>query len=226
MEVTFVDREGAEHTVQAPIGNSLMEVAHAHDIELEGACEGSLACSTCHVIVVRGATPSPPPPPPPPHCPTSHRLPPPPFPSTLHGWEAGEARALTAPPAPPPFRAARRKVKTSSSGFRKRARTRRTCSTSLSASRRPPGWGARSSPLRTLTASGLPCRRRLGTWPWTASSRSPTEAVSPAERSHIIIQYYLMMWKLQGNGKPGRFPLCKLILPRRQGRGRGGTRAR
>jgi len=28
---------------------SILEVAHSHDISLEGACEGSLACSTCHV---------------------------------------------------------------------------------------------------------------------------------------------------------------------------------
>ena len=28
-----------------------MEAAHKHDVELEGACEGSLACSTCHVIL-------------------------------------------------------------------------------------------------------------------------------------------------------------------------------
>ena len=32
-------------------GISLLEVAHQNDIDLEGACEGSLACSTCHVIV-------------------------------------------------------------------------------------------------------------------------------------------------------------------------------
>jgi 2Fe-2S ferredoxin len=30
---------------------SLLEIAHKHDIDLEGACEGSLACSTCHVVV-------------------------------------------------------------------------------------------------------------------------------------------------------------------------------
>ena len=29
----------------------MLEVAHKNDIDLEGACEGSLACSTCHVIV-------------------------------------------------------------------------------------------------------------------------------------------------------------------------------
>jgi 2Fe-2S ferredoxin len=30
---------------------SVLEIAHKNDIDLEGACEGSLACSTCHVIV-------------------------------------------------------------------------------------------------------------------------------------------------------------------------------
>lgn len=28
-----------------------MRLAHDNDIDLEGACEGSLACSTCHVIL-------------------------------------------------------------------------------------------------------------------------------------------------------------------------------
>lgn len=28
-----------------------MDVAHENDIDLEGACEASLACSTCHVYV-------------------------------------------------------------------------------------------------------------------------------------------------------------------------------
>lgn len=32
-------------------GDSVLDVAHAHEIEIEGACEGSMACSTCHVIV-------------------------------------------------------------------------------------------------------------------------------------------------------------------------------
>lgn len=37
--VTFhCEKDGSEHTVQAPIGKSLLEVAHANDIELEGAC--------------------------------------------------------------------------------------------------------------------------------------------------------------------------------------------
>ncbi len=33
------------------MGISLLEVAHKNDVPLEGACEGSLACSTCHVII-------------------------------------------------------------------------------------------------------------------------------------------------------------------------------
>ena len=32
------------------IGENLLETAHRNDVELEGACEGSLACSTCHVV--------------------------------------------------------------------------------------------------------------------------------------------------------------------------------
>ena len=31
-----------------------MYLAHRHDIEIEGACEASLACSTCHVFVQEG----------------------------------------------------------------------------------------------------------------------------------------------------------------------------
>ncbi len=49
--MTFVDRQGARHEVEAPIGLSVLEIAHRNNIDLEGACEGSLACSTCHVVV-------------------------------------------------------------------------------------------------------------------------------------------------------------------------------
>ncbi|GBR43188.1 MULTISPECIES: ferredoxin family 2Fe-2S iron-sulfur cluster binding protein [Neokomagataea] len=50
-KMTFIDRDGSRHDVDAPNGLSVLEVAHKHDIDLEGACEGSLACATCHVIV-------------------------------------------------------------------------------------------------------------------------------------------------------------------------------
>ncbi len=49
--VTFILPDGSEKTFDAPIGQSVLEVAHHNKVELEGACEGSLACSTCHVIV-------------------------------------------------------------------------------------------------------------------------------------------------------------------------------
>ena len=49
--MTFIDRDGTRHEVDAPVGISVLEIAHANSIDLEGACEGSLACSTCHVIV-------------------------------------------------------------------------------------------------------------------------------------------------------------------------------
>ena len=50
-KMTFIDRDGARREVEAPIGLSVLEIAHRNDIDIEGACEGSLACSTCHVIV-------------------------------------------------------------------------------------------------------------------------------------------------------------------------------
>ena len=50
-KVTFIDRDGTRIEVDAPVGLSLLELAHRNNIDIEGACEGSLACSTCHVIV-------------------------------------------------------------------------------------------------------------------------------------------------------------------------------
>lgn len=33
------------------IGDNVLYLAHRHEIEMEGACEASLACTTCHVYV-------------------------------------------------------------------------------------------------------------------------------------------------------------------------------
>ncbi|KAJ1419135.1 Serine/threonine-protein kinase, active site [Sesbania bispinosa] len=52
ISVTFIDKDGEEKLIKVPVGMSMLEAAHENDIELEGACEGSLACSTCHVIVM------------------------------------------------------------------------------------------------------------------------------------------------------------------------------
>ncbi len=50
-KMTFIDPQGNAKEVDAPLGLSVLEIAHRNKIDLEGACEGSLACSTCHVIV-------------------------------------------------------------------------------------------------------------------------------------------------------------------------------
>ena len=50
-KMTFIERAGTRREVDAPLGMSVLEIAHQHGVDIEGACEGSLACSTCHVIV-------------------------------------------------------------------------------------------------------------------------------------------------------------------------------
>mmetsp|Transcript_66959 Transcript_66959/g.143178 ORF Transcript_66959/g.143178 Transcript_66959/m.143178 type:complete len:172 (+) Transcript_66959:52-567(+) len=51
VELHFQLRDGSRKTVSVPTGTSLLEAAHANEVDLEGACEASLACSTCHVIL-------------------------------------------------------------------------------------------------------------------------------------------------------------------------------
>ena len=50
VKIIFISN-GEKQEFQVPIGTTVLEAAHNNNIELEGACEGSLACSTCHVIV-------------------------------------------------------------------------------------------------------------------------------------------------------------------------------
>ena len=50
-KMTFIERDGVRREVEAANGLSVLEIAHRHGVDIEGACEGSLACSTCHVIV-------------------------------------------------------------------------------------------------------------------------------------------------------------------------------
>ncbi len=49
--MTFIEPGGRRREVDAPEGVSVLEIAHSNAIDLEGACEGCMACSTCHVIV-------------------------------------------------------------------------------------------------------------------------------------------------------------------------------
>lgn len=49
--MVFIEPSGERHEVAADVGQSVLEIAHRHNIDIEGACEGAMACSTCHVIV-------------------------------------------------------------------------------------------------------------------------------------------------------------------------------
>lgn len=50
-KMVFIERDGTQKEVEAALGLSVLEIAHRNSVDIEGACEGSLACSTCHVIV-------------------------------------------------------------------------------------------------------------------------------------------------------------------------------
>lgn len=78
--MTFVKPDGSKQTVSAPVGDSMLEIAHANKIDIEGArrraarelwprapqltpfffsprttppgaCGGETACSTCHLYI-------------------------------------------------------------------------------------------------------------------------------------------------------------------------------
>ncbi|KAF1794363.1 Adrenodoxin, iron-sulfur binding site [Phytophthora cactorum] len=51
VHIKFKLRDDSIKEVEAKTGMSILDVAHANDIDLEGACESSMACSTCHVIL-------------------------------------------------------------------------------------------------------------------------------------------------------------------------------
>ncbi len=49
--IHFINPDGKSLSVDAPVGLTVLEIAQENGVNLEGACEGSMACSTCHVIV-------------------------------------------------------------------------------------------------------------------------------------------------------------------------------
>lgn len=48
--LVFVDHDDQDIEVTVPVGTTVLEAAHQNNVELEGACDGCMACSTCHVI--------------------------------------------------------------------------------------------------------------------------------------------------------------------------------
>ena len=50
VNITFIDRDSDRIKVAAKVGDTLLDVAKDNDIDVEGACGGTLTCSTCHQI--------------------------------------------------------------------------------------------------------------------------------------------------------------------------------
>ena len=50
-KVVFIEKSGQRKEVEVPANHTVLQAAHLGGIDMEGACEGSMACSTCHVIV-------------------------------------------------------------------------------------------------------------------------------------------------------------------------------
>lgn len=51
LKVTFISKDGLLLTFEVAEGDNLLDIAQANNLDMEGACGGSCACSTCHVIV-------------------------------------------------------------------------------------------------------------------------------------------------------------------------------
>tara|TARA_Y100000588_G_C14049384_1_gene836456 strand:+ start:259 stop:591 length:333 start_codon:yes stop_codon:yes gene_type:complete len=49
--ITFFNSDGTNKAVEADVGDTILDVARKSDVNIEGACDGSMACSTCHIIV-------------------------------------------------------------------------------------------------------------------------------------------------------------------------------
>lgn len=49
--VIFISPDGTRREIAAPAGKTVLQLAWDNDVDIEGACEACMACSTCHVIV-------------------------------------------------------------------------------------------------------------------------------------------------------------------------------
>lgn len=52
VKVNFINRDGEKLTAVGNLGDTLLDVVIENDLDIDGfgACEGTLACSTCHLI--------------------------------------------------------------------------------------------------------------------------------------------------------------------------------
>tara|TARA_R110002072_G_scaffold182797_8_gene338977 strand:- start:1770 stop:2096 length:327 start_codon:yes stop_codon:yes gene_type:complete len=49
--IIFATADGEQTVLDVAEGTSVLQAAWDNNIDIEGACEGCMACSTCHVIV-------------------------------------------------------------------------------------------------------------------------------------------------------------------------------
>lgn len=54
IKVTVVDRQGAEHVLDAPtdMNMNMMELCKSYELPVEGTCGGMAMCATCHMYVL------------------------------------------------------------------------------------------------------------------------------------------------------------------------------
>ena len=50
-KIIFILSGGKRLECEGTVGQSLLHLAQANGIDLEGACDSSLACATCHVVI-------------------------------------------------------------------------------------------------------------------------------------------------------------------------------
>ena len=51
MKIHFTLRDNTQRIIEAAVGQNLMIVARDNGLDIEGACDGAMACSTCHMII-------------------------------------------------------------------------------------------------------------------------------------------------------------------------------
>lgn len=50
-QMIFIEKNGNRRICDFATGETILAVARRNGIGLEGACDGAMACSTCHVII-------------------------------------------------------------------------------------------------------------------------------------------------------------------------------
>ena len=52
VEIKFLDKNGNFKKIEAKEGANLLEVSKKYNINLEGACDGEMRCSSCHIHIL------------------------------------------------------------------------------------------------------------------------------------------------------------------------------